>query len=561
MRGLLLIVLSLLFSSPHFSAAQENLDCTWAGTWLISYTIIQEWNNPQGGGLAVALATETGAATVEAVCSGSAPTLSGEATGQLAVFDVQGQQCGAEYTAALSGTMDVSAEFPIFNLHFDTTTGSSVCYMQEVATQATGRTVRLITSSIDDGHVYDGDAGSIAYDDPQSAAAVSGFLDIGGTIEIDYFIDAYRSPSPEILEGSSRFRRYFLQTVPLLNRFSATVDWDYSPEPSATFRIHEDEPQPMVVEDDEIYFDIPVGAIQQTGEVAARVILTTGVDYYGMTRRTRRLTPEQVGIVIVPMPSWATNSGLTFQPEAQESHVIYRATKGIPETPLETPIVEIPDFVPYVGGKWGLSPVQMIVNVGATSLGGPQTENIGGTGTFYFAGEEYDLVFDGSFSTDMNTTTQQLEVIESPFTIELSDPVTFTRSLPLLAVVPPVAALYAVPYIGDLVAALSSFASIRAQITADVSGQGRLGITLNNELGITSGSLNYQLGGTVATTASLYIAWLQISGSITGNVEMALAPQPTITDCNLIMGFTLTGGVFGGSTFTLPEFTQVPLCD
>jgi hypothetical protein len=203
----------------------------------------------------------------------------------------------------------------------------------------------------------------------------------------------------------------------------------------------------------------------------------------------------------------------------------------------------------------------MIVNVAATSLSGPRTENIDGTGTLHFAGNDYDVEFDGSFSTNMNPTTQQLEVIESPFTIALSEPVTFSRSLPVLTIVPGLAALYGVPVLGDLAEALS-LATLNLTVTANLDGNGTIGVTSNDELGITSGLVSYQLGGTGSVVVGVpSVAWLQVSGNITGNVGMALAPQPAISDCSLITGFTLAGGIVGGYTFSLPEFTQVPLCD
>jgi hypothetical protein len=558
MHRLLLIALALLLALPHPADAQTSLDCEWGGTWLISYTIIQQWSNPVSS-LAQSMATETGAASVDALCAGGAPTFTGDAEGQIAVFDVRGQVCGAEYTSSVSGSIGVSGKFPVFSMRFDAASGGAVCYLQREATSWIPRTFRFITNSIDEGYVYDGDVIEMFYDDPQMQSAPSRFIANGGEIDYAFVFDIHRYPHPEILDAASQYRRYFLQTVPLTSRFTTTVDWDHSPEPSAMLRIHDNDPKPMVVDGDEVYFDIPVGGIEQTGEVALRIIFDSGIYAYGSIRSNRTPTPEQVGMVVVPMPSWATNSGLDFSAHPDGEMVMYRATHGIPETPLETPIVEIPDFVPYVGGKWGLAPVQMIVNVGATSLGGPRTEDIEGTGTLYFAGDEHEIVFDGSLSTNM--TAEELEIIESPFSIELSEPVTMTRSMPLIALVPGVAALYAVPYVGDLVAALSSFASIQAQITADVSGYGTLGVTPNDELGITSGSVNYQLGGTVAASASLYLAWLQISGNITGSVDMALAPQPAISDCNLILGFTVQAGAVGIGSFTLPEFTQVPLCN
>lgn len=547
MSRFLLIVTMLLLLIPSPASAQTGPNCLYEGRWLLSYAIVFEYGSADLPG-AFARWVEYGAIGVEAVCAEGGATFSGDGNGNIEVVNNFGPLCSGDFEAIIAGKItDSGANYPIFNVEF-----APLTYINGDCGSGGTRTLALVTSEIIDVGVFEGNLITgfvLAEEIPQDQV----------TREV-YIVEAERRYRPEVLEVQPEYTRYFLRDVPLTDRFTFTMDWDGAPEPAVDLSLQGGEWVSMSVSGDEASYLVSIQSIPLTDDNFATtniVPVTMDIRFPFTQRLPISLSPDQIRMAIVAVPSWASASD--FYHITQNGHVVYHTEKYIPSQPIQTPTVTVPDLVPTIGGTWGLEPVQMIVNVGINSLGTTHSEDITGVGALHFAGETYEVKFDGDLWTTI--TGNGVEILNSPFTISLEEPVVIKDSIPLISFVPALGGISSLPVVGDILETFFSPVSLELQVTADVTGSGIIGVTPAGELGITEGTLKLSVNGTVGGVAAIPIAWFGLLGTIGADVVINLVPEASITECNMQIGVIVAAGAEGQGTGYESLLTQIPLCE
>jgi hypothetical protein len=555
----LLIVLLLLAAttlvSDDISSAQPVTTCPHEGRWKISYVIVFEYgiSGLEGPG---ARWEEYGTIFFNVNCDGSIYSEGYTGGGNITVVNIFDTGCSGDYEdVPITGSVTDSGGFPVFNIVF-----SPFSYINGDCNDGESAPRDLVmhtNQKIDEG-TYEGDLIT-------SVVLADAIPDEDVTIEI-YIVEAERRYRPEIVQVNPQYTKYFLHGIAVDDKYSFVMNWDGAPKPSADLSIQGGEWQPMEIDGDNATYTVKITDLPFTEAdfASSKVIpVTMEMTYPFITfHRSFAVNPDQVRMAVVEVPSWAKKKPFTATPEGD--HIVYRTTRMFPEKAIETPQVDIPKIVPVIGGKWGLEPVQMTVNIGVNSLGSTHSEKITGTGKLNLGGKAYALEYGGDFWTEIDLQSGvQPKVNNNPnhFTIKLKEPVIISESIPILSFVPFFNQLLNAPVIGDLLKSAAALVSLKFQLTAAVDGMGYFDVLPTDELGITEGSLNLSIDGTIAGSANIGVAWLVVAGTIGADVEISLAPEVTLSTCNMPVGITVVVGAVELGTTQFPLFTSIPLCD
>ncbi|MBN2002001.1 MAG: hypothetical protein JXA21_01485, partial [Anaerolineae bacterium] len=333
-----------------------------------------------------------------------------------------------------------------------------------------------------------------------------------------------------------QYERYFLETVALNNRYRATVDWNGNAPGHVTFA-GAGQSVDVAASGETVDFNLDLGSVP-AGQHTVEATAYTAEGDPSIARET--------DLIIVPLPGWGRNANFAVDSRAG-STVIYKGHTHAPEQPLKLPYLDIPDIIPLVNGRWGIPPLQVPVDLLATSAGGQSAPApMKTTVELYLGGDvpEVDLDFEGETITSMGPTALTLAKSEVETTVPI-----FNKEVQvgLLDLVPQMAAITRAPIVGDLVEALNGIASLTGQLNVNVDGTVTIGPnTANSALTFTSGSLTPRVQAHVQFMLNFFnLASAWVGGGGAGQFTLQVAPEPRWQGCNLSLNFSAGARVAG----------------
>ncbi len=342
---------------------------------------------------------------------------------------------------------------------------------------------------------------------------------------------------PDISDVRGRLGEYFLEGIHLVvNDFSATVDWLDGEPGSVTFSIDSDTTYGQGGPSD---YTAPMQISQLSAGGHLLTVLATNA------KGAQRDAIKSIRMLLVP--EWAKSYELAASD--QGDWVLYSGKGQLPQTPLQFGI-QVPSYVPYLGGLWGLSPTLFGLELNATSAGGLSNGVLTASGKLGVAGKESPI----TLREDSYARTRMLptELLFDDGLLKLeAAPFSFTKRLALLDVIPGANVLYDLPVVGS---ALKQFqpALFEATIAATLGGELPLGV-VNDRIDLTGGTLISGVTLTAAAGPSVGVAFLQLIGQAAGSLTVQVSPSAKITDCSLLASFYVRYGAFGyGGTFPNP---------
>ena len=385
----------------------------------------------------------------------------------------------------------------------------------------------------------------LRYDDPQGQdwdGLAQMFRNQGYQVTLDKSFTLTRKPEPKVGDLSASLRQFFLAGIPVTNRYTAAIDWDGAGPGEARFILEGSQPAAMSTNASGATFDLPLGPIQRTGDIP----ISVEAEIDGRVDRRDGLGP----LTLVPVPNWA--KAFNLKPQPQAGHVGYKGEFRLPDKPLDAH-VELPAFIPFVGGTWGLLPTQFKVGLSADSLGTRERDGISAQGGFGLGKRVFQLAASGNvFGT---ITHDELKFESDPLTLSTSG-IFFQEHIGLLSVIPDVESWFSAPVIGTALKALNSALGVTADVHGSMAGHGRLGVT-GDKLGLTEAGFDAGLGVKASAGIDTPVLTFLLTGGGDGSLSMQVIPAVKVTACKVLLSFQAKAGAFGfnappvGAQFTV----------
>ncbi len=380
----------------------------------------------------------------------------------------------------------------------------------------------------------------IVYDDPNRSdldEMAQIYRNAGMEVTFSRGYSLTRKPQPKVEGLTASLRQYFLRGIPVTNRYTAQIDWDGGEPGSARFILEGEQPQDMIVNGNVATYDLPLGAIQRTGDIP----ISIEADIEGRTDRIDNLGP----LTLVPVPNWATPFAFQARPPQGDS-VLYKGEYRLPDQPLSANVT-LPDWLPYVGGTWGLLPTQLKVGLSAKSIGTRERDGLAAQGGFGLGKRRFTLAASGNL---YGTISHDALIFETdPLTLSTYG-ILWQDRWGLISLIPGAQSLFGVPVLGDLLQAIDNTAGITADIHGGMTGTGRLGV-VGDKVGLTEGRFDATLGAQATANLSLLVAYVYLTGGGDGYLTMQIVPSPKATRCEVRLYFQMRAGAFGYSTTLL----------
>lgn len=356
------------------------------------------------------------------------------------------------------------------------------------------------------------------------------FRNQGYQVTLDKSFTLTRKSQPTVEGLDASLHQFFLAGIPVTNHYTAAIDWDGDSPGSARFILEDNPPADMSVNASGATFDLPLGPIQRTGDIP----ISIEAQIEDRVDRRDGLGP----LTMVPVPNWAKPFNL--QPQPTGDHVDYKGELRLPDKPLDAH-VELPDFIPFVGGTWGLLPTQFKVGLSADSLATRKRDAISAQGGFGLGKHIFRPAATGNvFGT---ITHDELKFESDPLTLSTSG-IFFQEHVGLLSVIPGASALFSIPVIGDALEALDSALGVSADIHGSMAGHGKLGVK-DDKLQLTEGSFDAGLGVTASAGIDTPLVSAIVIGGGDGSLSMQIIPTAKVTACKVLLSFQAKAGVFG----------------
>ncbi|MEJ2599137.1 MAG: hypothetical protein P8Z00_12435 [Anaerolineales bacterium] len=327
------------------------------------------------------------------------------------------------------------------------------------------------------------------------------------------------------------FEQYFLAGVPFQNNYTALVDWHGNPPGKVDFALAgqtQEEPG-----------DTDVTAPFDLGSAPA------GKDPLQVTAIGADGQPSgslSQDVIIVPLDGWAQKANFTAGEtkwDGIQHVVIYHGKTSVPLKPIKLPYLDLPK-IPVIGGKWGVPPFQVDVNLQANSGGGPSDPApVSGKAALFLGGAspELSMKVDGQAVTNLTDSALLFDHGQANFSLA---PYKLERNVGLVDLIPSAAALYKLPAVGKLLQGANSVLGIKLQLTAQAKGQGDLGVAADkSQLVFDKGNITPSV--LVAAQPGLNIPSvisLGVGGGGKGQFTIRIAPKPGLKNCLVSLSFT-----------------------
>jgi len=334
------------------------------------------------------------------------------------------------------------------------------------------------------------------------------------------------------------YTEYFLEGISFDNTYQAMVDWNGQTPGIVTFDLAGQ--TVSVPGDTDVYADLDVGQAPAGAQQ---------VQVMAFTSDGTPSAPESIPVQIVPLQPWAQDAGfhvLETYDDALWHHVRYTGTANVPSEPLELPYLDV-SAIPVFGGKWGVPPIQLDVELFATSAGGvDQPGDVTGKVQLYLGGDAAALDVDHEGQATTNLTPTAL-LIDKAYIEFQPEPLALEKQLGIVDLVPGMGSLSGVPVVGDLIQALNSIASITARLTGALAGHADIGPNAaQSELTFTQGSLTPTSTVGVSAQFNLFgLAWAYVYGGGSGTFVIVVAPNSHLENCVVALQFGAGAGLQG----------------
>lgn len=366
------------------------------------------------------------------------------------------------------------------------------------------------------------------FTDPNIQMALGQLAKGGAIVTITDHWELNTIGGPMLSEISPQYVRYFLQEIPQQNQYSTTVDWNNQPPGKVTFSLN------GVTKDGQMSGNV-ASQVFEIGNLPVGKNLLTAV----AIAANNNMSPTMSHVVIlVTQPGWAKKAGFAGHPETD--HIIYVGKQKYPEKPLDASIT-LPDFIPFIGGPWGLLPTQLNLNISATSAGGMKNDKITGQGGVGLGGKQFNLDVSGATYTDMSET--ELRFLTSTAYLKL-DPVTFSKQVGLITIIPGADSLFTIPVLGDLLKGVNGIASVTGNITTSLYGEGDIEAKSDQSaLEFVNGKMTTEVEISVMSSVDVGLAWALVEGGGNGWVKYQLVPEMKPIDCMVKLFFKAAAGL------------------
>lgn len=509
--------------------------------YVISITSPLDKNTPELGNI-VGEFTITSDITLNVACDGS---LTGKfnniATDFIAIVELGNHKftCqAAGYYEITAGKVLISNGQPLFSL--DTITyypDYFICdpggnepqsiFTRSYELQASSKTVNTITGTAINGHkdpFYD------------FITLINSNIDCIKCTSTVHWVLYNDAELPIVTGAASQYEQYFLTGIPADNNLKATVDWKQSTPEEVHFGFQGNQTT------------VPTNDTSATWPLNM-ALLTPGLNPVNITATdTNGLTSLEYIFNYhgVPVPAWATPANLVAQP--QGDHLLYSGKLKFPAKPFSK-MVQIPDFIPVIGGPWGIQPIQFTANLQTNSSGAPTNGPITGTGGLALGSDVFNFNTDGQVITQLTDAEMLFDSQNSHVNMSFT-PNPYTKQIGLISLIPASSNMFNIPVVGDLLKAINSIFAINVTVAPKLSGKGNLGI-IGNEIGFTSGQITSDLLLKALAEINLKLASAYAGGGGNGSLVVNVASPPTVANCFINLFFEAgakSSGLFGGKT-------------
>lgn len=379
--------------------------------------------------------------------------------------------------------------------------------------------------------------------------------------------------NPELQPLTADIENVFLAKVPqVTNTYSANVaDWGGKPG-EVTFTLSG--PGGNVAEK-------TVAADQMSGNLASAQFEIGNLDAGDYTVRAvaknaigRKSGSSDLALRINPVPDWAAPFHLQIesiggQKCGNHKCVIYSGHNVLhwPDTGTSMPDIDVPAFIPFVGGKWGFSPIAFDATIRPRSLVAsaeyPQLDDgpVAGSGSLSIAGHaiSFKMRTDSAMRTPMAATALNFTQGKvdgksaAPSVARFEDPEEkkLEGSVDLLTLVPGASGVYKIPVLGGFVQwVMPSIADY--SVTLNLGGAAAFGVPDGKAVKLSGGQIRLDpIVANVGFGPNTPAGGFQLQGQFNGMMAMSLNPL-AIQDCNFTFRFFLRAG--GGThTTMIPE--------
>ncbi|MBN2500307.1 MAG: hypothetical protein JXB38_06025, partial [Anaerolineales bacterium] len=413
---------------------------------------------------------------------------------------------------------------PIFNLNLQQVSQSWGC--DNPALEQGGMNVvntLMLEAATYSGNKITGE--EIQFDDDYFDFAVSNLLKGGASVSTSEYWEL-TSTSPYVEALDAQYYDYFLDNVPLTNTYTAIVNWNGNSAGKVVFTL-DSLTETVQTADAEVSADF------ELGDVSAGTHQLEALPYDDQGEPS---VPMSMDVFIVPLEPWAEAANFAISGQDAPFGVTYTGEAKLPQEPIKLPYLDL-SSIPFVGGRWGVPPIQLDGILHATSMGGRGEEgDVDGDIALYLGGNtaEAKLEIEGHTFTEM--FADRLEFAEGEVEFNLA-PYVIERQTGLVTLFPGAAEVFELKVIGPLLQAVNSIASVTASITTSATGQGTLAVNNNNtDLTITKGEIEPHIDIKAIAEMNIFnLARSWFGGGGSGDFTIEIAPNPGIRDCTFSM--------------------------
>ena len=447
-----------------------------------------------------------------------------------------------------SGTVSENpAHLPAFDLKLNTTQYAAQCNPDVGENTAPKTNAVTLDPKTYSGGKITGETTRFASD--QFEKVLNSVAQTGAKVNLSEYWEL-NSNGATVEQITPEYEQYFLAGVPFVNQYTAVIDWRDNPPGKVVFS--------LAGQNKEAAGDIEVTAAFDLGQVPAGM---NPLEVTAITAAGDSSASLAQDVIIVPLEPWAQKANFSVGQKTQkgiQNVVIYQGKTGVPEKPIELPYLKLPD-IPVIGGKWGIPPFQVDVNLLADSGGGQSAAApVTGQAGLFLGGDtpELALKVDGEAVTNLTESALLFDHGQAKFKLA---PFTLERKVGLVDLIPAASALYSLPVVGDIIKGANSVLGITLQLTAQADGQAGIAPAADqSQLVFDQGQITPLVKISAKPGLNIpSIISLGVGGGGQGSWTIRIAPNPGLENCSVGLSFTANIAVLNlvNETYTSPPYT------